>query len=106
MDLIATAFDLEALYTSTLNVKNFGAVNYLGHESADVYLMSVAGADGLRWSGRPESFDFSRLQNRLLLAHNSALIWDFCGPATSRCRRNTIAPRPCRRGRGADDPWT
>jgi DNA polymerase bacteriophage-type len=72
MDLIPTAFDLEAFFNKLLNVKNFGAVNYLGHESGDVYLISVAGADGLRYSGRPEGFDFSLFQNRLGLAHNSA----------------------------------
>ena len=72
MQLIPTAIDIESYYDARLNIKNSGAINYLDDENADIYLLSVAGNDGLRWTGRPEHFDFSQFSNRLVIAHNSA----------------------------------
>jgi hypothetical protein len=66
------AIDLEAYYDKQLNISQFGSVNYLAHPDGDIYLLAAASDDGLRWTGRPEDFDWSLVKNARVVAHNAA----------------------------------
>ena len=66
------AIDFEAYYDKRLNVSQFGSINYLSHPDGDIYLLAAAGDDGLRWTGRPEDFDWSLVKNARVIAHNAS----------------------------------
>jgi DNA polymerase I-like protein with 3'-5' exonuclease and polymerase domains len=60
-------FDFESFYDDDLTVKRYGALNYFSQTSA--YLVSVVG-DDFEWVGNPLSFDWSRLADAQVWAHN------------------------------------
>jgi hypothetical protein len=66
------AIDIESFYDADLNVEKLGAINYLGHPDGDIYLLAVAGSDGFRWTGRPEKFNWQRLNGAHVIAHNAS----------------------------------
>jgi hypothetical protein len=59
--------DFESYYDENLTVKRYGALNYFSQTSA--YLVSVVG-DDFEWVGNPLSFDWSRLSEAQIWAHN------------------------------------
>jgi len=59
--------DFESYYDEDLTVKRYGALNYLAQTNA--YLVSIVG-DNFEWVGNPNSFDWSRLSNAQVWAHN------------------------------------
>lgn len=61
------AFDLEAFYDKSLNIKNLGASNYL--RGTDVYLVSFWGPDGGRVC-HPSEVDWSQFRDCELWSHN------------------------------------
>jgi DNA polymerase I-like protein with 3'-5' exonuclease and polymerase domains len=66
------AIDIESYFDKNFSVSKWGSVNYLGHPDGDIYLMAAASDDGLRWTGRPEDFDWSLVKNAPVIAHNAA----------------------------------
>jgi DNA polymerase I-like protein with 3'-5' exonuclease and polymerase domains len=86
------AIDFETSYSATHSTEIFGSLNYLSHPATDIYLMSVAGDDGFRFSGRPEEFDWSLFKNARVIAHNASFdlgIYDAWGR-----RGHPALPRP------------
>jgi DNA polymerase len=59
--------DFESYYDGELTVRRHGAINYLAQ--TNVYLVAVVGSDW-EWTGDPRKFDWSRLSNAALWAHN------------------------------------
>jgi DNA polymerase I-like protein with 3'-5' exonuclease and polymerase domains len=66
------AIDFEAYYDQDICLARWGSVNFLNHPDGDIYLMAAAGDDGLRWTGRPENFDWSLVKNARVVAHNAS----------------------------------
>jgi hypothetical protein len=59
--------DFESFYDEDLTVKRYGSLNYLAQTNA--YLVSIVG-DNFEWVGNPLSFDWSRLADAQVWAHN------------------------------------
>jgi DNA polymerase len=63
------AIDFESYYDDELTVKRFGNLNYLANTNA--YLVAVVG-EGWEWAGDPRAFDWNRLDDTRVWAHNAA----------------------------------
>jgi hypothetical protein len=86
------ATDLEGSFSSEHSTEIYGSLNYLSHPATDLYVMSVAGDDGFRWSGRPEEFNWDLLKDARVIAHNASFdlgIYDAWGR-----RGHPPLPRP------------
>jgi hypothetical protein len=59
--------DFEAFYDGDLTVRRYGSINYFSQTNA--YLVSIVG-DNFEWVGNPLSFDWSRLSDAQVWAHN------------------------------------
>ena len=66
------AIDFESYFDKNFSVKTWGSVNYLAHPEGDIYLMAAVSDDGLRWTGRPENFDWSLVKNARVVSHNAS----------------------------------
>lgn len=64
------AIDFETFYTSKYSLKNMIAEEYCRDSRFDAYLMSAACDDGTEWAGNPCDFDWSQLEDAIVLAHN------------------------------------
>ena len=89
------AIDLESYYDKDLSVSKWGSVNYLAHPEGDIYLLAAASDDGLRWTGRPEDFDWSLVKNARVIATMRLLTRQFSrsGP-NCRDRGKSTVRRP------------
>lgn len=65
------AIDTETFYSDDCNVADLGPYAYCRHEDWKCYLVSVAGDDGYRFTGRPEDADWSRLNGQTWVMHNA-----------------------------------
>lgn len=71
------AVDFESYYDNECSLTTIGNENYLAHPDCDVYLVSVAYADGpdeepKTWVGHPREFDWSLLRGAVVVSHNAA----------------------------------
>jgi DNA polymerase I-like protein with 3'-5' exonuclease and polymerase domains len=88
------AIDLESSYSKDHSIELFGSLNYLAHPETDIYLLAVAGDNGFRWSGRPESFNWDLLKSARVIAHNYGFdgaifeAWNLARPETFNCTAN------------------
>lgn len=66
------ALDTETFYASDYSVADMGAWHYVRDERFDCYMLSVAGSNGLRWTGHPRDFDWSLINgpDSVFLSHN------------------------------------
>ena len=66
------ALDTETYYDDVVSIKTLGTWHYLRHPQADLYLLSVAADNGLRWVGHPKDFDWSQISGPDVtwLSHN------------------------------------
>jgi DNA polymerase len=55
------ALDTETYYDDEVSIKTLGTWHYLRHPNADLYLLSVAADNGLRYVGHPKDFDWSQI---------------------------------------------
>lgn len=55
------AVDFETFYSSDVGIETQGVWQYCRHPEFDAYLVTIAASNGLRYCGRPESFDWSQI---------------------------------------------
>src|SRR5437773_7831377 len=73
--MITYDYDFETYYDKEYSVKTLGNWRYTHDIRFDAYLLAVAGDNGYEWVGHPKEFDWSLLQNQILLAHNAGFDW-------------------------------
>jgi len=81
------AIDFESFYSKDCNISGLGPWHYLNDPQCDIYLVALYG-DGIEFVGRPEDFDWGRLNGKFLVAHN--LAWD--GLVFSHLQRKGVIP--------------
>ena len=64
------SIDFESTYSKEISLKVMPTWAYVHHPEVDIYLLSVAGPDGFVWVGRPRDFDWSLLEDQIVVAHN------------------------------------
>jgi DNA polymerase I-like protein with 3'-5' exonuclease and polymerase domains len=67
------SLDCETAYeTDVYSVADMGAWHYCQDPRFDCYMVSIAGSDGLRWTGHPRDFDWSLINHpaSVFLSHN------------------------------------
>lgn len=67
----AVGVDFESYYDKKISIRTMGSYAYLTHPDVDIYLVTIYDGEQL-YVGRPEEFDWSSLDGRLLVSHNSA----------------------------------
>ncbi len=82
------AIDYETYYSKDYGIGLLGNYKYVHDDQFDAYLLSVVGDNGFEWVGNPKDFDWSVLQNQLVVAHNAG----FEQAVTSRLVELGIAP--------------
>ena len=65
------AIDFETVYSKDVSLTTMGTWHYLRHPECDIYMASVVGP-GIEWVGRPEEFDWARIDGHRWVAHNYA----------------------------------
>lgn len=82
------AFDAETYYDAEYDIKTLGVWAYVFHPSKfDCYLISIEG-DGISFVGHPSKFDWNKLRDAILVAHNAA----FDGLVLKRLVDDHVAP--------------
>jgi hypothetical protein len=66
------ALDTETFYSSECSIKPLGLDGYVRHPDFDCYMLTIVGDDGTVYAGRPEAFDWSKLEGQTVLSHNAA----------------------------------
>lgn len=69
MKLHTYALDTETYYDASCSIK-FGLDPYLNHPQFDCYMLTVVGTDGTVYAGRPEQFDWGKIEGHIWLSHN------------------------------------
>lgn len=63
------AIDTETYYDKDCSISS-GLDVYVNHPKFDCYMLTVVGTDGTNYAGRPEDFDWSKLEGQVWLSHN------------------------------------
>ena len=73
INLQIAAVDFETYYDSEVSIAPLGIHHYLRHPQGDIYLVSIATAQGLRYVGHPKDFDWSQIAGPewTWLSHNA-----------------------------------
>ena len=66
------AVDFETYYDKKCSIRTLGVMGYFTHPDFDAYLVSVVGSDGYEFVGNPRDFDWSMLEDQLVLSHNAS----------------------------------
>lgn len=66
------AVDFETYYDKDCSIKTLGPLGYFSHPDFDAYLVSVVGDNGFTFVGHPKDFDWSRLENNVVVSHNAS----------------------------------
>lgn len=66
------ALDTETFYSSECSIKPLGLDGYVRHPDFDCYMLTIVGDDGTVYAGRPEAFDWAKLEGQTVLSHNAA----------------------------------
>jgi len=64
------AIDFETFYSRTHSIATYGPWSYAHHPDTDIYMVSVYG-EGLDFCGDPKDFDWSELDGKDLVSHNT-----------------------------------
>lgn len=64
------SFDVETLYTELYSLSKMSVFNYVHDDRFDCYLVSVHDKMGPVYIGRPEGFDWSMMDDKIVVAHN------------------------------------
>ena len=72
MNKIIFAVDFETFYSKECSIKTLGPLGYFSHALFDAYMVSVVGENGYTFVGHPKDFDWSMLENNIVLAHNAS----------------------------------
>ncbi len=65
------AVDFETYYDNQCSIRTLGPLGYFNHPDFDAYLVSVVGDDGYEFVGNPRDFDWSLLEDQVVLSHNA-----------------------------------
>ena len=72
MDNYIFAVDFETYYDKECSIRTLGTLGYFSHPKFDAYLVSVVGTDGTEYVGHPKDFDWSLLNDNIVLSHNAS----------------------------------
>lgn len=64
------SFDVETYYDATYSLSKMSVANYVKDPRFDCYLVSVHDKTGPVFIGRPELFDWTKLDGKVVVAHN------------------------------------
>lgn len=64
------SFDFETFYDAEYSLSKMSVHNYVHDQRFDAYLVSVHDGSGPVYIGRPEGFDWTRLDGKIAAAHN------------------------------------
>lgn len=81
--------DFESTYSKTNSLKIKPTWAYVHDPETEIYLLSVAGPDNFVWVGRPQDFDWSMLEGKIVLAHNMG----FDGLVLRRLEEEGVIPK-------------
>lgn len=65
------AVDYETFYSKDYGIGLLGNYKYVHDPRFDAYLLSVVGDNNFEWVGNPKEFDWSILNNQIVVAHNA-----------------------------------
>lgn len=82
------ALDFETYYDDDYSLTNLSTYDYVHDAKFDAYLMSVYTSD-FQWVGHPKDFDWARLHDQVLLAHNAG----FDGLVFARLQELGVVPK-------------
>jgi len=97
------AVDFETYYDKNCSITTLGTLGYFSHPEFDAYMVSVVGDEGTYWVGHPKEFNWSMLDNNIVLSHNASFDetlylfgvekgwWDSCSPANWYCTADLAA---------------
>ena len=97
------AVDFETYYDKDCSIRTLGPLGYFAHPDFDAYMVSVVGDDGTEFVGHPKDFDWSTLDNNIVLSHNASFDetlylfgitkgwWSECSPAHWYCTADMAA---------------
>jgi len=97
------ALDFESYYDKECSIKTYGPVGYFAHPQFDAYMVSVVGNEGTSYVGHPKEFNWSLLNDNIVLSHNASFDetlflygvsqnwWDNCEPAEWHCTADLAA---------------
>jgi hypothetical protein len=66
------ALDFETYYDKRCSIKTLGPMGYFSHPDFDAYMVSIVGDNGVKFVGPPKDFDWSLLQDSVVLSHNAS----------------------------------
>ena len=70
--MITYAIDFETYYDKKCSIKILGPLGYFSHPHFDAYMVSVVGDDGYTFVGHPKEFDWSLIEDSIVLSHNAS----------------------------------
>ena len=66
------ALDFESYYDKECSIKTYGPLGYFSHPQFDAYMVSVVGNEGTSYVGHPKEFNWSLLNDNIVLSHNAS----------------------------------
>jgi DNA polymerase len=66
------ALDFETYYDKRCSIKKLGPLGYFSHPDFSAYMVSVVGDNGYTFVGDPKDFDWTLLQDNIILSHNAS----------------------------------
>lgn len=97
------ALDFESYYDKECSIKTYGPLGYFSHPQFDAYMVSVVGNEGTSYVGHPKEFNWSLLNDNIVLSHNASFDetlylygvhrgwWDQCSPSEWHCTADLAA---------------
>lgn len=67
---LVVAVDFETFYAKDYSLRDIPTWSYVHDPRFDAYLVSIAGPGDFLWVGHPSKFDWSRLDGKIVVAHN------------------------------------
>lgn len=70
--MITYALDMESFYDAECSIKTLGPIGYFSHPKFEAYMVTVVGDDGYEYAGHPKDFDWSILNDSIVISHNAS----------------------------------